>query len=258
MANGYNILVLPRIAIPVPHSGDAAYAERALPQYERAVELAGGIPIRVPLNGPMLEKTIADCAAVLLPGSRADIEPSLYGAKRSGKTAASDDLRYAADRLLLEDAYAAKKPVLGICYGLQSLNVYCRGSLIQDIDDFLPSQKRGIQHEAGRRVANAHPIQVEPGSLLRRVLGYGSDAPLTIPVNSSHHQSVETPGHGLRIGAICPADGIVEAVEGDDPQHFVLAVQWHPERSVEEEDPRLREPALAIFRALVQAVRRAS
>jgi putative glutamine amidotransferase len=71
---------------------------------------------------------------------------------------------------------------------------------------------------------------------------------LAIPVNSSHHQSADLIGDGLRVVARCPDDGIIEALEGISPDHFVLAVQWHPERSVDEE-----EPSRAIFRALVEA-----
>ena len=69
-----------------------------------------------------------------------------------------------------------------------------------------------------------------------------------LPVNSSHHQSADAIGDGLRIAARCIDDGIIEAVEGTAPDHFVLAVQWHPERSVEQD-----EPSRAIFRALIQA-----
>jgi putative glutamine amidotransferase len=69
-----------------------------------------------------------------------------------------------------------------------------------------------------------------------------------VPVNSSHHQSAGTIGNGLRIAARCPDDGIIEALEGTAPEHFVLAVQWHPERSVDED-----EPSRAIFRALIEA-----
>ena len=76
-------------------------------------------------------------------------------------------------------------------------------------------------------------------------------AATSIAVNSSHHQSAEAIGEGLRIVARCPQDGIIEAIEGTSPDHFVLAVQWHPERSVEDD-----EGSRAIFRALVEAARR--
>jgi len=81
----------------------------------------------------------------------------------------------------------------------------------------------------------------------------GSARQLILPVNSSHHQSADAIGDGLRIVARCPDDGIIEALEGTSPDHFVVAVQWHPERSVDED-----EASLAIFRALVEAARAAA
>jgi putative glutamine amidotransferase len=249
--------MLPRIAIPVPHSGDSAYAERALPQYERAVEMAGGQPVRIPLDQPASEvtKIIESCAAVLLPGSRADVDPTQYEAARHPNTADADAKRDQVDKLLLDDAYRHRKPILGICYGLQMLNVYRKGSLVQDIQEFLPPEKRVINHAIGRKMPVAHAVQVEPESMLSRIVRtrtVEASAPegnhLELQVNSSHHQSADTIGEGLRVVARCPDDGIIEALEGTAPDHFVLAVQWHPERTVEDD-----EPSRAIFRALVNA-----
>ncbi len=116
----------PRIAIPVPHSGDREYAERSLPQYEEAVRGAGGEPVRIELDQTPVQvmKQIERCDAVLLPGSGADIDPRKYSADRHEKTASADAIREQVDSLLLQDAYNLHKPVLGICYGLQSLNVW--------------------------------------------------------------------------------------------------------------------------------------
>jgi putative glutamine amidotransferase len=245
----------PRIAIPMPHSLDREYAERAIPQYERAIEQAGGEPVRIPLDHdqPLSEvlKIIEYCDGVLLPGSNADVDPARFGAPRSPHTSAADPRRDAVDNLLLQDAYSLRKPVLGICYGLQSLNVYRAGSLIQHIPDFLPEDLRtGVDHEAGRKVAVAHSVEVEQDSKLSEIVsGKERDGnKLLVPVNSSHHQSAGGIGRGLRISARCPDDGIIEALEGTAPDHFVLAVQWHPERSVDQD-----EPSRAVFRALIQA-----
>jgi len=247
----------PRIAIPMPHSIDREYGERAIPQYERAVEQAGGEPVRIPLDQTAAEvkKMIERCDGVLLPGSNADVDPAKFSATRSPRTAAADPRRDTVDDLLLQDAYNLRKPVLGICYGLQTLNVYRTGSLIQHIPDFLPEELRTrINHEAGKKVAVAHAVEIENDSKLAQIVNgmvNGKDREarkLVVPVNSSHHQSAETIGNGLRIVARCPDDGIIEALEGTAPDHFVLAVQWHPERSVNED-----EPSRAIFRALIQA-----
>jgi putative glutamine amidotransferase len=239
----------PRIAIPVPHSSDQEYAERSITQYERAVQLAGGEPVRIPLDRTPAEvmKIVERCDGVLLPGSKADVDPAKFDAPRSRRTAAADPRRDTVDELLLQDAYNMRKPVLGICYGLQSLNVYRSGSLIQHIPDFLPKDLRTrVNHAAGKNVAVAHKVEIESDSKLAEIVGKGKG--LVLPVNSSHHQSAEAIGDGLRIAARCIDDGIIEAVEGTAPDHFVLAVQWHPERSVEED-----EPSRAIFRALIQA-----
>jgi putative glutamine amidotransferase len=248
----------PRIAIPIPHSTDREYGERAIPQYERAVVLAGGEPVRIPLDrrpdevGALIDR----CDGVLLPGSNADIDPARFQQARSPHTAKSDPRRDDVDTLLLDDAYARRKPVLGICYGLQSLNVYCKGSLIQHIPDFLPEAARAkVNHEAGRTVTVAHSVEVSGDSLLAKIIGKADrneksndGSSIVVPVNSSHHQSADALGEGLRIVARCPDDGIIEALEGTAPDHFVVAVQWHPERSVDED-----EASRKLFRALIEA-----
>lgn len=235
----------PRITIPVPHSGDREYAERALPQYEDAVRGAGGEPVRIELDLPadQVLKQIEGCDAVLLPGSRADVDPWKYGAERHEKTAAADPKRDATDELLLRDAYKLRKPILGICYGLQSLNVFRSGSLVQHIES-------EINHPAGRAVANAHTVEIVPGSLLAEIVGTSK----TVAVNSSHHQSADAVGDGLRVVARSTKDGVIEALEGTAPGHFVLAVQWHPERSVND-GPEVAESAKAILSAFVEAAR---
>jgi putative glutamine amidotransferase len=242
----------------MPHFSDSAYAERAIPQYERAVALAAGEAVRVRLDQTPSEikKVIEGCDGVLLPGSKADVDPARFHAARSPHTATADPRRDAVDDLLLEDAYRLRKPVLGICYGLQSLNVYRAGSLIQHIPDFLPEETRAkVNHEAGGKVAVAHAVEIEAGSRLAEIVGDATGGqraevgrPLVAPVNSSHHQSADRIGEGLRVVARCPDDGIIEGLEGTAGDHFVVAVQWHPERSVEQD-----AASLAIFRAFIDA-----
>ena len=249
----------PRIAIPMPHSNDHEYSERAIPQYERAVEMAGGEGVRIPLDisPDEVAKIAESCDGVLLPGSNADVEPGRFKAKRSPHTAAADMRREAVDNLLLKNAYELRKPVLGICYGLQSLNVFRAGSLVQHIPDFLPEETRAkVNHEAGKKVAIAHTVEIEPASKLASIVRLDGRGPTSgfrrpLRVNSSHHQSADAIGEGLRIVARCPDDGIIEALEGTSADHFVLAVQWHPERSVDDDGP-----SDAIFRALVEAAKR--
>ncbi|HTW32356.1 MAG TPA: gamma-glutamyl-gamma-aminobutyrate hydrolase family protein [Candidatus Sulfotelmatobacter sp.] len=313
-----------RIAISMPHSTDPEYAERAIPQYERAVALIGGEPVRISLDQTPDDvlKLMETCSGLLLPGSNADVDPSKFKQERSPHTAAADERRQQVDEFLLDHAYRQRKPVLGICYGLQSLNVFHAGSLVQHIPDFLPEEKRTrVNHEAGKKVPIAHTVEIDRDSLLAQIVcgdsrlgrpskgaaerdlssqirtehsevgligveigqdregrssktsgetsgfyqgtalsrsanaaegeqAFAPERALIVAVNSSHHQSADAIGTGLRIVARCAEDGIIEALEGTAPDHFVLAVQWHPERSVEDD-----QASRSIFEALMTAAR---
>jgi putative glutamine amidotransferase len=250
---------LPRVAIPEPTSTDTAYNQRSLPQYIRAVEASGGTAVPVSLHeSPAVQASLlASCSAVLLPGSPADIDPTRYGQEAVKECAAKDAAREAADDLLLHDAFDHGKPILGVCYGLQSLNVWRRGSLIQDLphvsarQDGLPDATI-VNHQPGREVQDAHPVLVTEGSRLSKTLSSVLDAgeEPRVMVNSSHHQAVGLPGENLSIAAQSPIDGVIEALEGVDPKHFVIAVQWHPERSYE-----TSTASRALFEAFLTAAR---
>ena len=228
----------PRIAIPTPTSFDLAYNRSNFSSYVDAVRSAGGEPIEVSLSLTDVEvRRLADtCEGILLPGSPADVEPTLYGQERIEATSPADLAREQVDRALLEDAYAMRKPVLGICFGTQMLNVWRGGTLLQDLE-VMP-----VNHSAGKAVAVAHTASVVPESVLAEMLDSNevtrSKEDIRLPLNSSHHQSVGIPGAGLQVSARCAQDGVVEAIEGPRAgsgagpnPHFVLGVQWHPERS---------------------------
>jgi putative glutamine amidotransferase len=220
----------PRIAIPIPNSIKPDYAMRALPQYEHAIREAGGEPVIIDVTAPsnVIAQKVKTCDGVLLPGSPADVDPEKYGAARHPATADPDVSRDNADELLLQDAYNMRKPVFGICYGMQSLNVWRTGTLDQDLPP-------GVNHEAGRAVIEAHQVAIDPQSKLAIILksagALPSDLAPEITVNSSHHQAAEILGDGLRLVAWSPTDKVKEAAEGTDDDHFVLCVQWHPERT---------------------------
>lgn len=254
--------MMPRIAIPVPTSTDVPYNQRSWPSYARAVTLSGGEPVALGLDLPAgtLRELIASCDGVLLPGSPADVDPALYGADRDPATAPADPAREAVDYLLLDNAEKHGKPVLGICFGVQSLNVWRGGSLVQDLTP-LP-----VNHSAGSKVAIAHTALVAKDSVLASLLTKEEapevDGYLRLPINTSHHQSVAAPGEGLRIVARSPEDGVIEAVEMDADdlvfhvehpaaKQFVLGVQWHPERSFE-----ISAASRALFERLVAEARR--
>ena len=242
----------PRIAIPEPTSTDEAYNQRSLPQYMRAVEAAGGIPVPILLQESSETQTrlLATCCAILLPGSPADVDPVRYGQPMAKECAAKDALREAVDDLLFEDAFSTGKPILGICYGLQSLNVWRHGSLIQDLPHAEQGKGNHVNHQPGREVQEAHALVLAGNSRLSRVLGRLEHAKTDLQVNSSHHQAIDRPGEGLAVVAISPVDGVIEAVEGTDPNQFVVAVQWHPERSYESS-----AASRALFAALLDAAR---
>ena len=122
--------------------------------------------------------------------------------------------------------------------------------IVEPPDELWEHIESAINHSPGRTVAKAHSVSIEPKSLLAEIVGASAGGP--VAVNSSHHQSADGVGDGLRVVARSAEDGIIEAVEGTAPGHFVLAVQWHPERSVNE-GTEVAEPAKAIFRAFVEA-----
>jgi putative glutamine amidotransferase len=237
-----------RIAIPVP-SCDDDYNSRALPQYFEALEAEGASAVVVKLNEPQeqVAKLLASVQGILLPGSRFDVDPERYGEAPKPECGEADAARAAVDELLLQDAFNLKKPVLGICQGTQMLNVWRSGSLIQDLETDLKTE---VDHQPGRTVANAHPVKVAEGSRLAAMLpaGAGQDSDVETQVNSFHHQAIRIPGRDLRVTAISPADGVIEAVELDSAEHFVVAVQWHPERTRAES-----AVSRAIFKAFVDA-----
>ena len=246
------------IAIPEPSSHPAvpdstAYNQRALPQYLHALIAAGATPIVIPLHETpqRVAKILSTVQGILLPGSPADIDPQKYGESRNPHTAPPDNPRAAVDELLLQDAFNLHKPIFAICQGLQSLNTWLNGALIQDI----PSQIGTlVNHAPERTVLEAHPIQITPDTRLAALVPPTDPAAESDPaefraprearlpcplhetasrlcVNSSHHQAIRTPGDNLIVSAISPEDGVIEAVELASRDHFVLAVQWHPERT---------------------------
>jgi putative glutamine amidotransferase len=246
----------PRIAIPEPTSNDAAYNQRSLPQYINALEATGATAVLVPLHESLSsqEGVLATCTGVLLPGSPADVDPARYGQEAHKNCAPNDLLREQTDNLLLHNAFKCKKPVLGICFGLQSLNVWRHGTLIQDLPSQLasgsPEFPAYVNHEPGREVNEAHPIVVTSGSRLFGLAMCAEPEKQQVFVNSSHHQAIDHPGDGLSISAVSPVDKTIEALEGSDPGQFVVAVQWHPERTYGSS-----EISRALFNAFVDAAR---
>ena len=226
----------PRIAIPIPTSNNPEYNRHSWHQYAEAVTRAGGDPIEIPLDATPRQTAdlINTCHGVLLPGSPADVNPQKYGHTAIPECSPADPARENVDELLLQDAHNLYKPILAICFGTQSLNVWRGGTLVQHLAP-MP-----VNHPAGRTIAVAHTAAIAPNSLLSTIIPTDEapeqDGFPRLPINSSHHQAIGIPGDGLRVSARCPQDAVVEAVEGGQDAtnpnaHFVLGIQWHPERS---------------------------
>jgi gamma-glutamyl-gamma-aminobutyrate hydrolase PuuD len=186
--------------------------------YARAVARAGGIPVLIPSipeNTEILKETVSRIGGLLLPGSR-DMDPKFYNEEPHPKLRPMSIERTETELVVLGESCERKIPVLGICGGMQLLNVFFGGSLYQDITSFLPD---ALQHEKGA----VHEILVEDGTLLDRLTGQRS-----FQVKSFHHQAVKKIGAGLKASAIAP-DGIVEGIESQESP-YILGIQWHPER----------------------------
>jgi putative glutamine amidotransferase len=240
----------PRVGVPYRIVKEELSGERQkYERYLRAIEAAGGVAVEVSLRLPESElNQLADSLdAVVLTGSPADVNPELYGEKLHPLGAAADRDRERTDFALLAHALRTNKPLLGICYGIQSMNVFLGGSLFQDVADQIGP---GIAHPWEKSAEGApepmHEIAIEPGSKIAALTGARQAR-----VNSSHHQSINRPGRNLRVAARS-ADGVVEAVEytGDHP--WLVGVQWHPERMAEDGLSK------GLFRELVAAARGAA
>ena len=220
----------PRIGIPYRTHKEELSGERAKYDFHvRSVEKAGGAPVEVSLglSLPELRNLARTLDAIVLPGSPADVNPQRYGNTRHAKTADADFAREKTDCELLEHCFGEGKPVLAICYGVQILNVYLGGSLVQDIASESP---KNLQHSwEGRERGVPEPFHALEIVAASKVISAAGKA--EAEVNSSHHQALREPGKNLRITARA-TDGIIEAVEWDGDANWVVGVQWHPERMV--------------------------
>ncbi len=194
-------------------------------RYVHAVMAAGAVPVLIPLvaEDPATLRAIYDrLDAVLVPGG-VDIDPAYYRTPRHERLGRLDPARDTTESVLARWAVRDGKPFLGLCRGLQVLNVALGGSLWQDLEAELPS---ALKHDyfptAGwERDHLAHDVTVRRDSRLGEALG----AP-AVPVNSMHHQAIRDLGFGLVPTAWSP-DGLIEAIEHE--QGYAVGVQWHPE-----------------------------
>ena len=210
-------------------------------QYLEAIEAAGGLPLVLPLvnDALKLRLLLEKVEGLLVTGSGSDLAPELYGERQRFKFRRMSRQRSSLELGIAKLAYRSGVPTLGICGGMQSMNVALGGTLIQDISSQIPTS---ISHQPSFPATKpAHIIEVMPQTLMRRIAGRA-----TLEVNSSHHQSVKKLPRQLVISALSP-DGVIEAIESSS-HPFYLGVQWHPE-CLYSKDPIQKR----LFQALVKA-----
>jgi putative glutamine amidotransferase len=184
-----------------------------LPPYADALRAVGVEPAAVSPDDP--RDGMAGFDGLLLSGGT-DVNPARYGRARDGRTYEPDDARDDLEWRMLDQAIATGLPVLAICRGMQLFNVFHGGTLAQHIDE----RHRVLSPDPADP---AHQVVQEPGTRLASILGPGPE-----PVNSRHHQAVETVGRGLMVCSRAAGDGLIEGLERPDLR-FAVAVQWHPE-----------------------------
>ena len=191
--------------------------------YVRSLEVLGALPVMVPLH--MSEATLRGIFerldGVFLPGGE-DIDPTNYGEERHPLLGATDKERDRTELLLTRWAIETGMPVLGVCRGVQMINVACGGSLFQDLHSADPDlDKHDYFPPSFERYRISHQVNVEPDSRLAQAMGHKHE------VNSMHHQGIDRVGYGLRVVARAE-DGLPEALEAP-ALPFAVGVQWHPE-----------------------------
>ena len=220
-----------------PGKRDRAFAYTT---YVDSLRGAGAIPVVIPPQPENAAELVEGLDGLLLAGGD-DCDPAVYGEEAHPSVEPMDPRRQNSDLSLARAARERGIPTLGICLGLQVMNVTAGGTLIQDIQSELDTD---IEHVSDPEDRARHDVRIENGTRLASILGGGRE----INVNSSHHQAIKNVGGGLRVTALAP-DGIVEGLE--DPQHpFYLGVQWHPE------DMGSEKSASALFGAFVEAARK--
>jgi putative glutamine amidotransferase len=191
--------------------------------YSEAVEAAGGAPVHISLipNRDYISAIMDGLDGVLLPGSDSDVDPLRYSAEPHPQLGSVVTIKDETDLLVLDEVEKRRLPLFAICFGMQVLNVFRGGTLIQDIGSQVP---RAIKHEQGApRDRPSHSIKLaKSGFLSSLVKGE------RVVVNSHHHQAIDKVGRHLAATA-WTSDGLIEALEDPRPEKFVLGVQWHPE-----------------------------
>ena len=212
--------------------------------FNESIIAAGGLPLVLPLttDPELIAESVGLCDGFAIPGGP-DVDPARWGVEGYDQSLLCPE-RDAYEFALVEQVLAADKPLFTTCRGTQLLNVALGGTLCMDVPSLGARAGMAQWRHANILTTPAHPVEVEPGSLLARALGSAD----TIQVNSAHHCCVDKLGEGVRLVAHA-TDGVPEAIEVSD-KRFVLGVQWHPEYTW----PVL-ESDMNLWRAFIEASR---
>jgi putative glutamine amidotransferase len=233
----------PRILIPIPIQDNERRRYTLGKNYVHSVIASGGAPLLVPtaLDDGTLRELYLAADGVLLTGGD-DVDPALFDEEKHEKTGGIDADRDRMEIALTRWAAAENKPLLGICRGVQVMNVALGGSLIQDIPSQSPSELTHPGHwYSAARDQVLHNVCCDANTRLAGIIGFGD-----VGVNSFHHQSLKRVAEPFVVTARAP-DGIVEAVEIPG-NTFCVGVQWHPE-----EMAAGRPDMMRLFEGLVSA-----
>jgi putative glutamine amidotransferase len=238
-----SIAVTPDLSQVTPESPFARYELKVA--YTDAVVRAGGLPCILPYTDDrtLIDQYLDRVSGVLITGGAFDIPPDAYGESAKDGLGPVKPERTTFELAVLRVAISRRLPILGVCGGMQLLNVAYGGTLVQDLEREMPEAKP--HQQKNDRSHPHHPIEIKDQTVLAECVGGKGQ----LMVNSTHHQAVKRVGAGLVVSATAP-DGVIEAIEIQGHEHFVLGVQWHPELMVDTVPPHL-----GIYRAFVQRAR---
>ena len=209
--------------------------------YSEALQGLGALPVHISLipQKKYIKNLLNDLDGILLPGSDNDIDPLKFGEEPHQKLGRVVPLKDETDEMVLSEVESLKLPILGICYGMQALNVFRGGTLFQDVNSQIPASYKHSQGIPLER--NSHSVKIEKNSLLSKLAGKQK-----VTVNSHHHQSVKETGKNLKVTGRAK-DGVIECIEDTRKERFALGVQWHPELSWDFDDL-----SFSIFKVFVE------
>lgn len=216
------------------HINDENFSYSAFPwyalrcDYSRVLAQMGAVPVLLSYEAEVIDDVLDNIDGLIISGGDYDIPPKSYGQDIKSEKVYTNDVRWNYEKLLLAKALERKMPFIGICNGMQVMNVLMGGTLVQDIEEQLPN---AISHkQPNPKNTPYHKVNINSDTLLSTIAGEQSE----FVVNSTHHQAVGALGNNLVTSAVAP-DGVIEAIELSD-HPFAIGLQWHVEYLTSELD----------------------